>query len=230
MSFPEILIIDWSKTVAYEKLTADGFKQRLNSGEYDGVAGARRSLGRVKMGDDERAKLNKLVDKHFDAAPQGAKAPKAAKATKAPKAAKVAVKAAVKAATKPAAVATPVVEGKKRGRKPKVHAAATAAEVVDTLPQRVAVAQAQVGTITDAIKAIKMCKEMNPNLDNEKLAQGTKDGSEALVRILNDIRADLGVPSSAANGTSRPADPAIVAALRATVPVQPFSPNDADVA
>jgi len=183
--------------MAYEKLTPDGFKQRLNSGEYDGVAGARRSLGRVKMGDDERVKLNKLVDKHFDAAPQGVKVPKAAKATK--KEPKVAVKAAVKA---PKAAEVKVApEGKKRGRKPKstVVGTLTTGQTAHDAMTRVQTAQIQVGTITDAIKAIKMCKEMNSSLDVEKIAQGTKDGSDALVQILNEIRVSLVADSPAPN-------------------------------
>jgi hypothetical protein len=64
---------------------------------------------------------------------------------------------------------------------------------------RVQTAQIQVGTITDAIKAIKMCKEMNSSLDVEKIAQGTKDGSDALVQILNEIRVSLVADSPAPN-------------------------------
>jgi hypothetical protein len=153
------------------------------------------------MGDDERAKLNKLVDKHFDAAPQGAKAPKAAKATK--KEPKVAVKAAK--ATKQAAEVKVAPEGKKRGRKPKaasVGVTSTVASAHEAMT-RVQTAQIQVGTITDAIKAIKMCKEMNSSLDVEKIAQGTKDGSDALVQILNEIRVSLVAdPPAPTNGAS----------------------------
>jgi DNA-binding transcriptional regulator YdaS (Cro superfamily) len=167
----------------------------LKSGEYESIAGARRGLGRAKITIENKERLAKMIDRHFGVSDKAEKPKKDPKAPK--KAAKKAAPVQVSAkADKPEAWLTAlqrISRAKKPGRKPR---AVESASVETEHLQRIQVAHTQVSAITDAIKAIKMCKEMNPGLDQEKISRGTKDGSDALVKILAGIRSSLGLDSN----------------------------------
>ncbi len=83
-------------------LDFETFKKSLKDGKYESLAGARRAVGKAQaFTAEQKESAKKLVDKHFDAAPQAAaKAPKAAakKTAKAPKAEKKTAKKEAKAA------------------------------------------------------------------------------------------------------------------------------------
>lgn len=108
----------------YDKLTVERFKERLDAGEYDGLTGARRAIGKAKWNDKDRERARALADAHFGA-DGGKPAPKKAAAKKpAPKKAAAAPKkvaaakpapapkkaAAKKAASRPSSAPAPVRE------------------------------------------------------------------------------------------------------------------------
>lgn len=98
----------------YEKLTVERFEARLKNGDYKGLTGARRAIGKTDWSKKDKERAHELADKHF--ASGGASSVKKAaskKAAAAPKAqAKKASAAPKKAATKKAAAAKPRAETK----------------------------------------------------------------------------------------------------------------------
>ena len=59
----------------YVKLTVAGFKERLEAGDYNGLTGARRAIGKVAgWSEKDRNEARKLADAYFANAPKAAKA------------------------------------------------------------------------------------------------------------------------------------------------------------
>jgi len=163
--------------MAYTKMTVADFKKKLNGGHYANPTGARRGVGKADLSDDEKAKCYKAIDKHFDVSA----APKAAKKTAKKKAAK-------KAAPTPAApkvTAEAPKNGKKKAAKKivkktgKKRAARTPEVDVDALAQ-LHLASERIGTISQAISAMRQAKEAYPELD-------TQEGATAAGAALTDI-------------------------------------------
>lgn len=101
----------------YDKLTVERFKERLEAGEYDGLTGARRAIGKAKWSDKDRNAARALADAHF-----GADGAKPAKKTAAKKPA--APKKAASAAPKKVAAAKPAPAPKKAAAKKAARTAA----------------------------------------------------------------------------------------------------------
>lgn len=56
----------------YVKMTLQSFLERLKEGKYQGVAGARRAVGKSELSDEEKKKANKVIDRHFSSSDEAA--------------------------------------------------------------------------------------------------------------------------------------------------------------
>ena len=170
--------------MAYSKMTVADFRKKLAGGHYQNHTGARRGVGKADLDEAEKAKCYRAINKHFGvedetkAAKKGGKkkASKKATAKKVP-----AKKAAAKAAAEPkAAKVTPPKVSKKRAAKSGKTRAAQVTDVdVDAMAQ-LHLAGERIGTISQAIAAMKAAKEAYPELD-------TQEGATAAGAALTDI-------------------------------------------
>ena len=61
----------------YTKMTLQSFLERLKEGKYQGIAGARRAVGKSELDDEEKKKANKAIDRHFSSPDEAAPSPAA---------------------------------------------------------------------------------------------------------------------------------------------------------
>jgi hypothetical protein len=164
--------------MAYEAMTVEKMVAKIKAGGYDSATAVRRGIGKLKdVNNAGKEKIQAAVEAYFgaDAAPKSAKAGKAPKAPKAPKAVKQ---------TSAKQVA------KKAGRKAAAHAVepASSAGSFDATPDMLAkihLAGERVGTIAQAIAAMKAAKDINSNIE---LGDGPQIAAEAINSILSDIQ------------------------------------------
>lgn len=158
----------------YEKSTFSDFKERLNSGHYESIAGARRGIGKMKLSKEENERAQVLATKHFgESAPAATKAPRKVKTTK--KVAKAKAAKAVKVPKAKAAAVKPAKEPRqKRGRK-----AAPAADQ-QAMDQTI-----RIGTIQQALKAMQDAKSLGA--PTSEVAEGARKAQVALVSIVNEL-------------------------------------------
>lgn len=200
----------------YTKLTKETFVERLKAGTYANDVAAKRGLGRAALSKAAKLVCLDAIEKHFN----GKKGKASKKKAPAKKAAKKAEgKAAAKAGTKKKTFA------RRRSPRPGPSAAAPTpvATVEDTswmseeMQEKLAqvhLARQQIGTIAQAIGAMKLAKEVHPDLD-------VTEGSEASQRILTHAVSTLeGTVESASNGArSEPAPNNAPQSAEAPVPI-----------
>lgn len=212
-------------------ISLNDFKKNLEGGKYGSIAGARRGIGKIQGWDDAtRDQARKIVDKHFGEAPapkvkQAAAAPadqkrrpgrppgsknKAKQAAPAKQAAKPA-KAAPKQAAKQAA---PV---KKQEAKAPQQRAARKVDKGD----KVAELSNVVGSISEALTAIKMCGDIAG-----KPVTAIEREATAASRILGAVIRELG-SQVVTTGVEEQEDPEAKRRQRKT-PEQPL-PNGASL-
>lgn len=153
-----------------EIITLNDYKKNLDSGKYKSLAGARRGAGKIQGWDDDTREKAKRVAEHFFANHTVAPATKPAEAA-APKRGpgRPAAQVAKPAAPKPQKVAAPAVKQAtpKAVAKPAIKATAPVKAPVKHKPTGVSAASQRaaqmaeltsvVGTISEALDAIKQC-------------------------------------------------------------------------
>ena len=198
--------------MAYTKMTVADFKKKLKDGEYETATGARRGIGKTAFSEEEKTACHRAIDKHFgeEAAPKKA-GPTSGK--KVAKAAAKPVKAIKAGAVEPvAAVVTEPTDGKKKAAVSKRGRRAAVATSVPTndveAMAKLHLAKERIGTITQAIDAMKKAKEAYPDLD-------TKEGAGAAGAALTDIMQGI---HKTVKGEQLELDPVVMRALEETAP------------
>lgn len=174
-------------------LDFETFKANLKSGKYESLAGARRAVGKAgEFTDEQRDAARKLVDKQFNAAPQGTKvaapkkaakeAPKAEKKVAAPK--KEAKAASVKREPKVAAKPAPVKrEPKAYELKGTVKSAGLDLDDLGSISSQLRIAEATCAHATGAINALKGIGAQTDDSDVQE-ARNTLSGAISIFRQL----------------------------------------------
>jgi hypothetical protein len=202
-------------------LDFDTFKANLKSGKYESLAGARRAVGKAgEFSIEQREAARKLVDKHFDAAPQGtkvaapkkaakvaAKAPKAEKKAAAPKAPKKEAKAApAKREPKVTAKATPAKREPKvreiKGTLLKTGLDSVNLEDLSSIATQLRIAEVTCSHATGAIAALKTAGAEPADGDMQD-ARTTLGGAISIFRqLVNQV--NKAEPAAAATKTRKP--------------------------
>lgn len=169
--------------MAYSKMTVADFKKKLGDGHYANPTGARRGAGKADLDDADKAKCYRAINKHFNVEdePTAAKSDGKKKAGVAKVAKKLAqvVKLGLTATPKRVIEPIAVPAGKKAAAPAKKRLAKVADVDVDALAQ-LHLAAERIGTISQAIAAMKAAKEAYPDLD-------TRTGATAAGAALTDI-------------------------------------------
>lgn len=219
--------------MAYSKMTFADFKKKLNDGIYADGTAARRGIGKADCTDDEKAKAQRLIAKHFDESPPEPKKKKkkAGKATKkaekqAAKAEKQAEKQAAKAEKQAAKAET--AGGKKRGRKPKAETAGKA----ERAPKQVELFESEadkealrmlrlsgevIGNIHQSLAAMKLAKETNPDFDMDATAKKVGEALSAYALNTVGLLTDINQATSDTNPSGLEIDPEVMSNLERTM-------------
>jgi len=184
---------------AYEKLTPDRFISKLGEDGYPTISGARRAVGRSKWSEPDKKKCHAAINKHFGAEDEPAPVKKQ--------------KTGKKAASKPKA------EKKKPGRKPKKDSP-IAKRIADNAQRKegkkrgrsvISEEQALVnaakyaGTISDAIGALQLVKQVDPSIDVKSGMEHCADIMSKIVKVID----DRGVTPLLNGGNNKPATKAV---------------------
>ena len=164
--------------MAYEKRDFAYFKKHLSEGGYVDIGGARKSIGKMAIPDEEKVAAEKLAVKHFgaDAAP----APKAKKGKTAPR--KAATKAAREAkAPKAKAAAAPPAAKVRKTRGPGRKAAGTQVPVATMLNEH----SIRIGTVQQALKAMSDAKQLGA--EASEVAIGARKAQGVLTSIVSSL-------------------------------------------
>lgn len=193
--------------MAYQKMTLADFKEKLKGGQYKDATGARRGAGKADLSKDEKEQAYKAIDKHFgDSATKKAPAKKEKATSK---------RAAKKAASNgKAAHANGVSETKKAasgpGRGRKRSAEATVSSEDSAALAMLHLANERIGTISQAIDAMKRAKEAYPDLDTEPGMVAAAGAVTDIVKGVHDsLKGQLELPAM---------DPTVIERLAQTAP------------
>lgn len=187
--------------MAYTKITPALFAESLKAGKYKDGTAAKRAIAKCQLKEKDKAKCLAAIDAHF---PKSA-APKAAPSKK------KAVKVARKKAPKAAGPSKKKVAKKKAAKKPaprnnhkgasKKHFDSTEAELA-----QISLAKERVGTLTQAIQAMKLAKDVNPNLDTKR---GTQAIQDALTGVVEGVQQRIEQPQQLQLGEGPGIDPEV---------------------
>lgn len=217
--------------MSYTKMQPSDFISKLESGGYDSATAARRAVGKSAFNDAGKKKCYAAIDAKFGngspkaAAKKTTKAPaaKAKKTAAAPKA--KAAKAAKAAAPKAAAATkkTAKAAAPQQARKPRESAKSLG--VSSSALEELGLAESRVGTITQALKALQMAKEVAPNINLDDHAKGAAD---ALSDVVQGIHTNVigsqaeqkqqTLPHVDAAPSNGAVDPAVASRFAATAP------------
>jgi hypothetical protein len=186
----------------YTKVTPASFAERLKAGKYKNSTAAKRAIAKCALSNKDKGKCLIAIDKHFDST---AKAPAKKKVTKR-KVQKPAKKGKVRASTakkavKKAAKKKKSAKKKAAARRPaRRRASRSNHKPKDPQPfdsnqeelSRISLSKERVGTLTQAIKAMQMAKEVNPDLDTTR---GTQAAQDALTGVVEEVSQQMQQPS-----------------------------------
>lgn len=186
--------------MSYKKMGVEGIIEKVKSGGYKNVTGALRGLGKSNISDAEKEKARKFIEKHFGATGKAASkatkkatkkvvkaAPKKKTSSKKKASKKEAAKKAVKkVATKAASTTRRAPEtATRKPRKPKgKRSPSTAKNVTEEQLAEIHLANERVGTIAQAINAMRVAKELSPKIDAEELSQTAVDTLTGIVKSI----------------------------------------------
>lgn len=156
--------------MAYQKLTLEGFKQRLELNQYETAGAAYKAIGKSTLPDKEKAAAKELIEQTFKEAPKVV-------TTKRKYTRRTSVQ------TKP---------GKKEALKGteeisrKVKAAAPLS--LQKQQEKIGIARDRVETLAQALESLKEAKKLQPNLDIKADIQQARQG---LAAIIADVQRDI---------------------------------------
>lgn len=155
--------------MSYRKMTVEDFKLKLKNGEYQNATGARRGAGKADLSEGDKAACYRAIDAHFGTESASPKAEKKQAVAKKPKAQSKKVEAKRTNGKSEPAEAT-AKKGPGRGRRRAQQPVTTSLEIDNNALAQVHLANERIGTITQAIDAMKKAKEAYPALNTEHMA------------------------------------------------------------
>lgn len=166
--------------MAYEPMTVEKMLAKIKAGDYETAGAARRGIGKLKdVNNAGKEKIYAAVAAHFGAEADTKVAAKATKAPKTPKAPKTAKQTSSKQVAKKSG-RTVVGAG---------LPAPTGSDATIEMLAQIHLAKERVGTIAQAIAAMKAAKDINSTID---LGNGPQIAASAISTILNDVRTTVG--------------------------------------
>jgi hypothetical protein len=202
--------------MSYDKITPESFIAKMDGGAYKTAGAARRAVGRSALTDEGKAKCYKAISAKFEGGTTTATPPATVPAP-APRSRSSKKKKKKKAAKKKVAKKA---QATKAPRKQSAGRKLSKKKMFDSNEEQLSkihLAKERVGTIVDAINAMRAAKEVNPELDTDK---GAESAQKALTSILEDVHQSVIAPEDGGNNQGAPTGFAAAAGASIALPGQ----------